>query len=309
MSLVKNSIRNSIKNSNQIYNTSFGRFNISINTMKSLDLMTREEIIISYTINIGGNTNKCVQIKVDNNIVINTAELLIVKTSLGDCELNGIKIKKENTIKMVLLAFTILQEKFPHITQVKLQDKSSFECTFENGTHSGISLIIYEILFHQHTWYHRHFNAKLINEDLHNTYINAITYNLTKKSLKPDMFDFNNAILNEKLLPIYKQSETWKDFLDKIYKLPKLCEIIFPWYKYTSALLLDNINLDKQWWIIDLKHNNKIYPISYTISTRGGNATRKNKIVNEYEETSNEPTYDELYNYKYLGINFNALYK
>ncbi len=301
-----------------ICNTSFGRFKVSINTMKSLDLMTREQIIISYTINIGGKQNKCIQIKVPNDKTNTIAELLIVKTSLGGCELNGLEIRKENTIKMVLFAFTILQEQFPHITIIKLQDKSSFECKFESGSYSGISLILYEIIFHQHTWYHRHFNASLINEELNKIYINAITHNLTNKSLKKLTFDFNNAVLNEMLRPIYDQSESWKDFFDKIYKLNNLCEVIYPWYKYACDYFLNNINFNEQWWKIQLQNNNKIYPIKYTIGNikSGGNYrnTRKNKIIRNNINTNNIlyntiPSYDDIYNYKYSNVNFNILYK
>lgn len=299
----------------QIYNTSFGRFKVSINTMSSLDLMTREKIIISYTVNIGGGKNKCVQIKVPNDKSNNTAELLIVKTSLSDCEVNGIIIKKEKTIKMVLLGFTILRDNFPHIQLIKLQDKSSFECKFANDSRSGISLTLYEFLFHQHTWYDRHFNAELINKDLQKIYTTSITNNFRDKSFKPLIFDFNNSVLNEKLIHIYNNSDTWKDFLDKIYKLNSLCEVIFPWYKYASSIILDNINLDGQWWLIKLNDNNKIYPIKYTIGySKGGfNKTIKNK--NSYNNMQydefiyNNPSYDEIYNYKYTNINFNKLYK
>jgi hypothetical protein len=307
-------ILNDISDIPFICKTTFGKFKIAINKSKSLDFMTRKEIINSYTINVGA-INECVQIKIINNKSINTAELLIVKTSKGGCEIDGIQIKKESTVKMVLLAFTILQEKFPHITSIKLQDMSSFECTFENGSKSGISLTLYEILFHQQSWYHRRFNAKLINEDLYNTYIQAISKNFTDKLLKPEYFDFNNAVLNEMLTPIYKTSDTWYIFLNKVYKLNRLCEVIFPWYKYTSAILLNNINLDNQWWIINLKNNDKIYNIEYIIENiKGGNRKNKNnktkkniKYTTDYE--INEPTYNEMYNYKYNNINFKILYK
>ena len=285
--------------------TSVGTFKASISPSNTINLETREQQIVSYTITIGGK-NQCVQIKVMNNTNDTTAELLSVKTSFGDCEIYGTTIRSEKTIHMVLLAITLMRTEFSHISTLKLLDTSSFTCEFENGSKQGVSLTLYEILFHGASWYEKRFGAELPDSAtrLRETYTSSIA-NFDNPSMKPQLFDFNNEVLNMKLPLIYSNTSTWREFLKEIYKLNNVCEVICPWYKNALAIIFNNISYDSQWWFIHLDNNPKIYQIPYEFQViRGGR--RKGFFITQRNKSKYiEPlTYGEMYTLPYTNIIF-----
>lgn len=288
--------------------TTVGTFKASISPSNTVNLQTREQQTTSYTITIGGK-NQCVQIKVMNDTTVTSAELLSVKTSFGDCEMYGLTIRSEKTVHMILLAITIMCTEFSHIQTLKLLDTSSFICEFDNGSKQGISLTLYEILFHGASWYEKRFGAKLLNSNLHNQYIESIK-NFINPEYKSQTFDFNNIVLNDKLMPIYSTTNTWRDFLQKIYKLNNTCQIVAPWYKYALTLILNNILYEGQWWTITLQQNEKIYEIPYEYQPfRGGNRRNKNfPITRRTKFQYIEPlTYGEMYTLPYSTIKFDRI--
>jgi hypothetical protein len=276
--------------------THIGIFKVTISPSNTIDPITRENKIINYMLNIGGKNN-CVQIKIPNDVTNTIGELLSVKTSHGECEMNGLSIRGEKTIHMILLAITLLRSEFPHTQLLHLQDMSSFVCQFENSSKQGISLSLYEILFHKEAWYERRFGAKLLDKDLYDSYTKAIEG--AESVRKPDLFDFRNNVLQSKLGPLYSESKTWGEFLDKIYKHENVCEIIAPWYKYALFNILGPISYEGQWWKIEFEKNTKIKQISYTVVRRGGTRKLKRIYRDKKEDEiimNNEPlSYDELY--------------
>lgn len=273
--------------------TDYGRFKVTINDVCDIDLMTRQKIITGKQISVGGNIN-CVSIKALNSS--NEAHFLNVKRTNDGCELNGKQIRGDGTVHMILLAFTIVKNTCPHITHIFLEDMSDFSCKRRDGSTVGISLALYELMFHRASWYERHFNAILVNPTLMDMYEKA-KVNFSQKP--PANFDFNSNELNIKLREALVNANSWSDFFDYVYTLDHKCDIIFPWYNTALSLILNRLNIDRQNWIIDLSN---CEPVSYIRQNIGGRWTRRRKgdtLINL------PPEYQINYSYKWLNIDHN----
>lgn len=256
--------------------TSAGIFRVLINDDKEVDRDTRDIRVVGKLISVGGK-NTCVFIKISNNS--STAILNNVKTSADGCEMNNKKIAGENTVLMVKLAFTIVKEVSPHVKILELDDSSTFTCLLDNGRSFAISIALYELAFHQSTWYERHFNAKLLTEEVNQAYLKAKEgFSLPK----PEYYDFQNKSLNELLMPIYEKTKTWKEFFDEIYKIENKCRIMFPWYIGAVAKAMGGLSCSNQTRIIDIYTLPSIEYKEVKLGSRGG--TRRKKAFMEYGE-------------------------
>lgn len=280
---------------NYIVKTSHGRFNVTINEDIKLDFLTRELRSIGKIITVGGR-NKCVGIKAP--YLSETAHLLNINR-IGDCELDNNKISGEKTVGMLNLAFTFLKREMRDIKYIELEDKSDFPCTRNDGSIVGISLALYEMMFHQQSWYERHFGAYLLNTTLRQLY--------SKQKLNfdnpPVNIDFHNKDLNETLPLILRESKSWKEFFAKIYMMENKCEIIFPWYsEVLLQKIFDGISFDRQSWIIDLE---KIQSIDFLNikEQQGGKYTRRNYKYSPYYKTRSHFLYNELYSFPIANLN------
>lgn len=256
--------------------TDAGIFKVVINDDIYTNLNTREQLLVGKLISVGGK-NTCVFIKTQNSSSI--AKLMNVKTSAGGCEINDKKIFGINTVIMVKLAFKLVKELAPHIKTIQLDDASVFSCKLENGRTFGISVALYELAFHQATWYERHFNARLLTDSANESYLKAKEgFDLAK----PEHFDFSNNSLNQLLTPIYKSTNTWKEFFAEIYKIENKCRIMFPWYKWAVSSAMGGMACEGQIRTIDLQATPIIYK-EVTLGSRGG--TRAKSFM-EYEEAT-----------------------
>lgn len=283
---------------NTVYKTQYGIFRVIVNEDTKIDLETRQQKKLGITISIGGK-DKCVYIKAPLNS--STAELVNLKVKNSECELTGKTISGDNTVGMVNLAFEVLRKEAPHIKYIYLEDKSDFDCKMSNGDIGGISLALYEIMFHQNTWYERRFGAYLKNDDL------RVRYEKSKKNFKnkkPDDFSFRNEDLQKLLEPVYNETNTWEEFFEKVYTNPKKCEIIFPWYKNALKEIMDDISYERQSWIIDLIDNPMLKIVEFEKVKNiygGGKTKRKSRKNNNIEYTPYYPllSYEVMYNLKY----------
>ena len=278
--------------------TDSGIFLVSIKDDIVFDLMTREQRKNGIYIGVGGR-NTCVFITAP--FAGTTARLESVRTKDGGCALDK-EIRGESTVQMdmLALAFTILKENAPHIRTVTLQDASKFECRFGNGERpAGISLALYELMFHQTTWYERHFGAYICNPTLRQLYENSKSNFLTK----PASFDFRNPDLNTILQPILYDSENWKDFFDKIYTMNNKCKIIFPWYQSALSSIFDRILYQDQDWCIDMD-NTRIRTIPYTEVARQEGGRRRLRQTRRKEWSRFPVLYDELQRIRYNARDF-----
>ena len=275
---------------NYIVKTSHGRFNVTVNEDIKLDFETRERRSIGKMITVGGR-HKCVGIKAP--YASDTAHLLNINKTVGGCELDDNKISGEKTVGMLNLAFTFLKREMPNIKRIELEDKSDFPCTRSDGSIVGISLALYEMMFHQQSWYERHFGAYLVNPSLREL------YSKQKENFnKPPEFDidFHNKDLNESLPPILRDSKTWKEFFAKVYTMQNKCEIIFSWYsEVLLQKIFSGISFDRQSWIIDLDKTHSIEFISIEEQKGGKYFTRKNTKKSQYYKSRSHFLYNELY--------------
>ena len=209
----------------------------------------------------------------------------------------------ELTIEAIHLAFTFLKEYAPHIKRIALEDKSDFPCSSV-----GISMALYELAFHQKTWYERHFGAYLQNESLRSMYESAKS-NFFNSKCKPMDFSFNNKDIDAILRPAYEIASTWKEFFDILYHNHKKCELMFSWYQTAINQIMNGISYERQCWFIDLYNNPLVKSINYS-SQNGGyrrRKTRRREIINE-TDTYNDPlSYEEIQNMRFdpniYGIN------
>jgi hypothetical protein len=284
------------------YKTKYGTFRVTINIDTKINQNTRIQARKGQLLSVGGK-NTCVFLNIPDSGDI--AHLTNLKTKDGGCELTGKKISGEDTIGMVNLAFTILKKIAPNIKYIKLEDKSDFGCVLDNGNTVGISMLVYEILFHQESYYEKRFGAYLINETMRNLYENSKGGFLDKP---PESFTFNNDDLEVIFRPIYNKSKTWKDFFYKIKDMPNLCQKLYPWYRNAMKLIFNNVSFERQDWIIDLENNPKVYNVEYTeINGQYGGKRRKTRKQIQYKyDVYNSDNYydilnpDELKALKYL---------
>jgi hypothetical protein len=283
--------------------TEFGTFKVQRNDVKSLHKETREPIIISSSVSVGGK-NTCVYIKIDFDK--DFAYMSNLKVTDGGCELSDKEISGNNTTGMVNLAFTIVKENFPHIKYIRLHDTSDFPCELSNGQKIGISLSLYSLLFYQKMYYEKKFGAYLEDEDTANKYKLSLNGFNDKP---PTYFSFNNEDLQEMLEPILEESLTWKDFFTIIHSMPHLCERLIPWYQYALDIILNGKTFERSYWRIEI-YNNPLTPIiSYTEVSKnkvgGKRKTRKRGSLsgivpsNMIQKPYDYVMYDELYNLKY----------
>jgi hypothetical protein len=285
-----------------IYKTKYGTFRVTINIDNKINLDTRTQIRKGQLLSVGGK-HTCVFLNIPDSG--DTAHLTNLKTKDGGCELTGKKISGQDTIGMVNLAFTIIKKIAPNIKYIKLEDKSDFACEFDNGVIVGISMIVYEMLIHQESYYEKRFGAYLLNDTMRSLYEKSKSGFLDKP---PELFSFNNSDLENIFRPIYNESKTWKEFFDKIKNMPNLCQKLYPWYRNAIKHIFNNISFERQDWIIDLENSPKLFNVEFTeINGQYGGKRRKTRkqISYNYDIYNSDSFYnilnpDELRALKYL---------
>jgi hypothetical protein len=227
-----------------------------------------------------GAKNNCVQIAY--NTKTNTANLDWLGTAQGGCEIDGKDIRGDDTIKMVDLAFTILQQLYPNVNHlVSLCDSSTFNCRLPNNKPVSMSLMKYNLLLTGKTQYQSKFNATLKYNESLEAY-NAFIKNRENNDIFDKTYDFNNNDLNTLLQPILKSSSNWGEFFEKVYKEfgRNTCAVMYSWYLDVYGFLAKQaIHTD---WVIDISNRPKI---TYSIVSKNNtkNFTRKQFVYNPYE--------------------------
>ncbi len=197
-----------------VASTEFGLFQIKITN--------RDYISI-------GTGNDCVQIAY--SVKKNTATLDWLETEKGGCEETGKSIHGKDTIAMVDLGLTILRQMYPHVNKtIYLRDSSKFICILPDGRRYHISNSIYNFLLKGKTYYQDRFNAEPVDE-FSKSLIDMYQKTWTTTNV-PNDFDFKNPEIELLLEPIKRDSKTWQEFFQNIYKKygRDSCTIIAPWY-------------------------------------------------------------------------------
>lgn len=273
--------------------TEVGEFRVIVRDDTTINPMTRLETRIGTAIGVGGNRDICVfMTALDGS---DTAKLHNVRTRGLACEVSEKKpIRGPSTVHMVQLAFTLLREEAPPVHFVELDDNSEFPCLLEGGKQAGISLALYELAFHQSTWYERHFGAELKNEVLKSLYKKDGFH-----APKPPVFDFKHPVLNEELSPLYSRTGTWVLFFDELYKLEGKCKLMLPWYKEALTAILGGISFADQVWRIPLTGPLVDYSL---VPTKGG--VRRTTLRNKTNHPDLFDYIDDLTKIKYSPRDF-----
>ena len=130
---------------------------------------------------------------------------------------------------------------------------------------------------------------------------------------KPTTFDFINEELSKELDSMYKESDTWDEFFDKISRKydTKKCSVIYPWIENALYEIFEGNNIfNNIKWYIDFQENkakNKSRPINFTsyhVSVEGGARGRKTRKNNSKRDN---PVYyiidrPEIIRFKYLDF-------
>lgn len=219
-------------------------------------------------INVGGR-NFCV------NIILRPSDTLLywLKTDEGGCELNEKDIHGKDTVSMVDIAFSLVRKDHPERTTIHLLDDSGFSWTDKRGRKYRTIFLKGYLLIHGKTWYEDKFNAVMCDADIYKKYREKADRNFDDPSKKPATFDFINKEVCEKLDPLYKSSNTWREFIHKLLEVynDEKYIMMYDWYRNAIYAIFDGMEINQD-WKIDITHRPNIE--CKKIMT-GGNKTRK----------------------------------
>jgi hypothetical protein len=217
---------------NEVCQSDFGKFMVFID---------------KTNIKIGGRSF-CVNLALHEK----TTVLYWSKTDAGGCELNEKDIHGKNTINMTDLAFSLLRKYYPERnTFVSLLDDSGFIWKDKTGRTYKTNFLKGYLLFHGKTWYEDKFNAVMCNSDIYKVYREKADKNFDDPCKKPAVFDFINTEVKEKLGPLYLDSKTWRQFINKIaekYEKDKY-KLIYDWYRSAVYTIFDGMEINQDWKI------------------------------------------------------------
>jgi hypothetical protein len=181
---------------------------------------------------------------------------------------------------MVHLGFSLIFDLFPHIKTLELDDSASFMCELPDNKKYATNMTEYELFFNQSAYYESRFGAKLSNPDMQRLY-ESIKPSFTDPSKKPQTFDFRIPELEKAFAPLYAESETWKEFAEKIetaYKSKeggKKCAAVYIWLKSALSHICNNISFSGQKWSIELRKDMHKIPYKATSTGGGKSLTRR----------------------------------
>ena len=215
-----------------ICSTNFGRFRIKID---------------DTSVRVGGG-NYCVNIALKGALT----ELSWLSTAEGGCELDGVKIHGQDTIKMVDLAFSLLRKYYPERNSILLLDDSGISWPGPRRTKIKINFIKGYLLLHRKTWYEEKFDARMVKEEAYTRYRHMVDNNFDDPTKKPEEFDFGSA--SDVLTPLYRDSRTWGEFLKKFINQvdnTKKYEMMYDWYRHAILYIFEGEDIN-QYWKIDV---------------------------------------------------------
>jgi len=265
--------------------TSGGKFHLKISPNKKRNLS-----IESYTLSLGSENKKCVQLTISKK----EGKLLWVESD-DNCSLEKY-IETKFSQHMVNLIITIALDVNPSLEIIFLDDISGFKCKipynsnlsqYTDGLSNNkikVAMAPFHIAFHESTWYEYYFNARLVeNYDIYLSKKN----NMHDPKMKPESFDFVNKELQDILEPIYNSSDTWYAFFKEIDRsfTSRKCAVIYPWIKDAMYIIFGSEIFMNTKWVINIKDNEKLLKIpfsSYEV-VRGGS---KKRIINTRKKRS-----------------------
>lgn len=241
-----------------ICQTAFGRFKIKMD---------------NKNINVGGRTF-CANIALYDN----ETALYWLKTDEGGCELNEQDIRGINTIKMTDLAFSMLKRYYPDRTEpVTLLDDSGFSWKDKKGIKHKTNFLKGYLLLNRKTWYEAKFNAVICDPEIYKEYRKRADNNFDDPTKKPAIFNFMNS--EDKLKPLYDNSKTWGEFIDKFVTTygDEKYKLMNEWYRQAIYIIFDGMEINQNWKIDILKR--PYIECNFRTGGYGKIMTKKNKRI------------------------------
>ena len=243
---------------NEVCQTEFGKFKIKVD---------------NDNIKVGGR-HFCV------NLALHEKETTLywLKTDEGGCELNEKDIRGKNTVSMTDIAFSLLRQYYPERnTSITLLDDSGFSWKDKSGRIYKTNFLKGYLLLHGKTWYEDKFNAVMCNSDIYKVYRAKADSNFDDPKKKPPVFNFINNDVKDKLEPLYLDSKTWREFIDRlVQKYDEIkYKLIYDWYRSAIYTIFDGIEINQD-WKIDISKRQNI--LCMPTLQKGGKTRKYNKL-------------------------------
>ena len=197
-------------------------------------------------INVGGR-NFCVNLALYEK----ETSLYWLKTDQGGCELNEKDIRGQNTINMTDLAFSLLRNQAHDRTIVTLLDDSGFSWKDSSGRSYKTNFLKGYLLLHQKTWYEDKFKAVMCNQEIYRVYREKADTNFDDPTKKPTTFDFMNPEVKEMLEPLYLETKTWREFINRFIEKhgENKYKLMYDWYRSAIYSIFDGMEINQNWKI------------------------------------------------------------
>ena len=192
-----------------------------------------------------GGVHYCVNLMLDSDVTW----LNWLSTDQGGCELDSKLIRKESTVQMVDLAFSLLRTYFPGRNMITLMDGSGFSWEGPRRTKYKVNFLNGYALLYGKTWYEDKFGATMVDEHAYQRYREQIAIGFDDPSRKPSVFSFGRA--EAEMMPLYQSSTTWREFVEKLkttYPEDKYKHML-DWYRQAVFYILGGMEINQNWKI------------------------------------------------------------
>lgn len=207
-------------------------------------------------------------------------------------------LERGDSISMILATFQICKLFYPSVSIYEFEDDSNIECGIQSISSipprkmiKPLSLSYLSIATYGKTWYERHFNAKLLNQEKYTKYrksIENLDYPISNLfSSYPEFIQkyYLNSQLQDSLIHYFDIEKTWFEFFQSIPK-KQYCDIFYNWLPTCVSDIIESTFVNKGWYI-DVNTLPRLnLKVTNTPVYKGGKKTRRN-IRKQYIYFSN----------------------
>jgi hypothetical protein len=236
----------------------------------------------SIMIYIGGPDTYCIECQLFKHSPIANLPKIMYDEK---CSLTGKFERGTDTLRIMSLLISYIQDTYPHVSSITFDDFSTREC--EHGVH--IELAPFYYVFHNETWYMNRMNA-YIYDPIENDIFQRKTLQFQASKEKTPWETFDSIVTTKHplsqldMIELYNANKTWLEFFNALKAALKnnmktLCVYMYPWI----SSFINNfarIRFTAIQFAIPLQTNDKLSKIEYTLSpyvktSIGGKYTRK----------------------------------
>jgi len=201
-----------------------------LSTASNTFLLTRRSSDWSVMLYIGGLTTYCIECQVQYDSP--TANL--VKIDYNETCSLSVRFKRgEDTVRILELLLSYIQNTFKHVRQLQFDDYSSREC----DERRRIDLAPFYYVFNEKTWYMNTMGAKFADKEDADTFLQA-TKEFQKKKPTTTWMEYDRYVTTAHPLPeeemktLFEEHTTWTSFFNALKSrvdIAELCKYMEPW--------------------------------------------------------------------------------